>query len=142
MASGYANQRELFNTDNVARYCPKRRLDENGIPLEEAFRLRESESYLSANWAEYFHPSNRQFQINGVLQSLRAKMNVDDRASIALLNVGLAISACKSQLNLDLRFAVLGQRHDPSHAGIYGCNAKTALVLAKSVRPSEVYPII
>lgn len=69
-------------------------------------------------------------------------MNVDDRASIALLNVGLAISACKSQLNLDLRFAVLGQRHDPSHAGIYGCNAKTALVLAKSVRPSEVYPII
>lgn len=75
-------------------------------------------------------------------------MNVANGASIAVLNVGIAISSCQSQLNLDLRIVALGQPHDPSHTGIYSYpdhaehNAKVALVLAKLVRSSEVYPVI
>ena len=75
---------------------------------------------------------------------MRDKRRIANETSFAILNVGVAVSACKRQLNLDLHFVVLGESHDPSHTGIYGYaghNAKTATILAKSVRPDEVYPV-
>ena len=146
MEFGPAVQQELSPNNNVARYCRKRDMAEDGTPMDGAFLLKDDvgENYLSTNWLECFHPSDRRLQINGVIRSLRAKsFNVRNNASFAVLNVGVAINDCQRQLNLELRFVVLGDRQDPSHTGIYGYaqhNAKTAAVLAKSVNPGDVYP--
>lgn len=67
-----------------------------------------------------------------------------NNAFLTVLNVGVAVSACQNQLNLELRFVLFRESRDPSHTGIYGYvghNAKTAAVLAKSVNPGEVYPV-
>ena len=145
MACRYTDQRELLPSHTVARYCRKRDIAEDGIPMEGAFRLRENERYLSTNWLEYFHRADRSFQIACVIQSLSAKgRTVVNSASFAMLNVGAAIVVCKSRLGLDLQFVTLGEPDDPSHTGIYGYiehNAKAATVLAKSVDPNEVYPV-
>ena len=147
MPFGHVDKRELPPNDNVARYCRKRDTDENGIPMDGAFLLREDkhECYLSTNWLEYFHPSDRTVQIHSVIQSLRAKgRTVANSASFAVLNVRAVIAACKSRLNLDLRFVTTDDPCDPSHTGIYGYvehNARTAAELAKLVDSDEVYPV-
>ena len=148
MGFGHAQQRELSDIHNVARYCRKRDIAEDGIPTENAFRLREdqNECYLSTNWLEYFHGINRRFQIDCVIQSLKAKgRDVRNNASFAVLNVGTAISECGKRANVDIRFITLGESGDPSHAGVFGMvnhNAKTAAVLAKLVDSSEVVPVV
>lgn len=144
MEYGQNVQQELSHNHNVARHCRKRDIGEDGTPMDGAFLLRADEPYLSTNWLEHFHPSDRHLQLNGVLQSLRGKRNVANNAFLSVLNVGIAVSACQKQLKLELRFVLLRESCDPSHTGIYGYaghNAKTAAVLAKSVNLDEVYPV-
>lgn len=141
-------QRELSSSHSVARYCSKRRLGDDGLPLEEAFRLRVDEVYVSTNWLECFHNSDRPFQIDCVRQSLIAKgFSVRPSARFAVLNVGTATAVCKNSLNLDIKFVLLDELDDPSHTGIYGLDLAddetqglAAQVLAQSVLPAEVYP--
>ena len=60
-----------------------------------------------------------------------------------MLNVGAAVNACKTGLNLDITVIALGKSHDPSHAGIFGYNeydTNAADLLAKSVNADEIYP--
>ena len=140
-------QRELLPSDNVARYCSPRHLGGDGLPLEAAFHLRDSENYVSTNWLEHFHPADRPFQLDCLRQSLKRKLNIGRNARLAVLNVETAVVACKSKLSLDIRFITLDDPDDPSHTGIYGMAALTAedkasaaTALAKSVKPDAVYP--
>ena len=111
--------------------------------LDSAFELRLGEEYLSTNWLEYFHGSDRDIQISGVKQALADKSFRIGRSSrFAVLNVGVSVAACSDILNLNIQFIALGEAHDPSHTGIYGCadSVRAAAVLAQSVNPNEIHP--
>ena len=133
---------EIAYSHHVARYCRRRHLRPDGRPLRDAFLLRPGEEYLSTNWLEHFHDTDRQSQIAGVLQALADKgFRASRTASFAVLNVGAAVTACQNDLNLDIKIIALGESHDPSHTGIFGYTSgdtDTAAVLAKLAR--EVYP--
>jgi hypothetical protein len=144
MVSG---QRILSHQRDVARHCRKRDIGEDGLPSEDAYLIRadRGESFLSTNWCEYFHLSDRQTQIDGVITSLRAKRTVRSGEFIVILNVGVAITSCASCLGVTLQFTVLGEPGDPSHTGIFGYtevnNAGIALVLASSVNVCDVHRV-
>lgn len=142
MSLAPAQRGRLPERHHVARYCRARDMV-NGLPQENAFRLRSGEEYLSTNWLEHFHGSDRQVQIAGVRTALTGKgFQIRPGTAFAILNVGAATTACKADLNVDIQFTVLGESHDPSHTGIFGYTAEdtdTAAVLAKLAR--EVYPV-
>ena len=141
MATGPDGSRNLSPSHHVARYCRPRDIA-NGMPRENAFMLRNNEAYLSTNWLEYFHESNRNIQISGVHQALTGKQfRVARSGEFAILNVGAATAACQEERDLEIRFVRLGESRDPSHTGIYGYavgDTDTARTLAKSVL--EVHP--
>ena len=143
MSLASAQRGRLLGHHHVARHCRARDMV-NGVPQENAFRLRPGEEYLSTNWLEYFHDTARQSQISGVRQALAGKgFRVRRNAAFAVLNVGGAIAACKSDLNLDIHIIALGESHDPSHAGIFGYtedDTDVAALLARQVSLGEVYP--
>ena len=138
MASQPIGERTLQPAHNVARYCGPRRIA-NGVPLYDAFLLRDGESFLSANWLEYFHPSDRQFQMSGVRNTLANKgFRINSNGGFAVLNVGITTQQIR---RARLRFALLGQTSDPSHAGIFGYrygDTDTAKALVRLVR--EMHP--
>ena len=142
MVQGRSTSIELAYSHHVARYCRRRHLRSDGRPLRDAFLLRPGEEFLSTNWLEHFHDSDRQAQIAGVQQALTDKgFRVRRNAAFAVLNVGAATAVCENDLNLDIQVVALGEAHDPSHAGIFGYVAgdtNTAATLARQVR--EVYP--
>ena len=110
--------------------------------------LRPGEAYLSANWLEHFHDSDRAVQIAGVRRALTAKgFQLRRAARFAVLNVGDAIATCRAGCpDANLRIVALGETHDPSHTGIYGVappnNVAVAALLAAAVAPDDVYPAI
>ena len=144
MVQGQPRRRELRHTHHVARYCRPRDIGDSGRLLATAFRLRPGEEYLSTNWLELFHDSDRYSQISGVRRALTDKgFRVSRNSCFAVLNAGDAVMICKNNFNLDIQFISLGEIHDPSHTGIYGCTTHgTAVALAAIVNPSEVYPAV
>lgn len=144
MVQGEPGRRELPPSHHIARYCRRRDVRNNGTVSPAAFELRPGEEYLSTNWLEHFHGSSRQTQIAGVRQALADKnFRVNRTSSFAILNIGAAVNACKTGLNLDITIIALGESHDPSHAGIFGYteyNTDAADLLAKSVSANEIYP--
>ena len=141
MSLAFAQRHELSGHNHIARFCRRRDIAE-GIVARSAFLLRPDEEYLSTNWMEYFHDSDRQSQIAGVRKALTDKgFQVSRGTAFAVLNVGAATAACKSELNLDIQIIALGEAHNPSHAGIFGYtehNTDASSTLARQVR--EVYP--
>ena len=141
MSLAAPQRHDLSAHHHVGRHCRRRDIAD-GIVARSAFLLRPREEYLSTNWLEHFHDSDRQVQIAGVRTALTGKgFRISPGAAFAILNVGAAIIACKADLNVDIQFTVLGEKHDPSHTGIFGYTAEdtnTAAVLAKLAR--EVYP--
>ncbi len=141
MSLASAQRRELSGHHHVARFCRRRDIAD-GIVARSAFLLRPGEEFLSTNWLEHFHDSDRQEQIIGVHRALTDKgFRVRRNTAFAVLNVGVAIGACKSDLNLDIQIVALGESHDPSHSGILGYTADdtdTAAALARQVQ--EVHP--
>ena len=137
----------LSSQHNVARYCRRRWIMHGGVS-RDAFLLREGESYLSTNWLEHFHESDRQAQLTGIRDALASKFTMDADGRFAILNVGHAIHRIMSWHGVQLRFQALGQAHDPSHTGIFGYGPATvdpkandvARSLAASVR--ELHPAI
>ena len=140
------NQHELSSDEHVARHCRPRDIVDSGILSSNAFLLRNQEPYLSTNWVEYFHPSDRALQISAVRGSLIAKgRTVKNNDLLLILNVGVATSRCKAKLGLDLSFVTLGDPSDPSHTGIYGLQGNkvnAASELAASVKSDEIYSVI
>ena len=120
MVQENSGRRELEPTHHVARHCRRRDIRGDGRVSPAAFALRAGEEYLSTNWLEHFHDTDRPSQIAGV-----------------------SIATCQDNLNLEIQFVALGEAHDPSHTGIYGYtahNAAVATLLATLVNPDEVYP--
>ena len=145
MSLAPAQRERLAEHHHIARHCRARDIA-NGMPRENAFRLRPGEAYLSTNWPEYFHDSDRLAQIVSVRQALADKgFRVSRTGVFAVLNVGAAVSACKMGRNLDVAIVALGEAHDPSHSGIFGYteyDTDIAALLAASVRLDEVHPAI
>ncbi len=143
MVQGTPGRRALADSHHVARYCRPRDIGNSGIPIPAAFYLRPGEEYLSTNWLEIFHGSERSAQIDGVRRALSDKgFRINRNAVFATLNVGITTAQCRIDLNLDIEFVALGESHDPSHTGIYGYaerNAEAAELLASIVSPQEVY---
>ena len=137
------NQHELSSDDHVVRHGRPRDIVSPGVLSSNAFLLRNDEPFLSTNWVEYFHPSDRGIQILAVRDSLIAKdRTVKPNDLFIVLNVGVATNSCKARLGLDLRFVTLGEPDDPSHTGIYGIVSNLVNVaseLAASVKPDEIY---
>ena len=144
MVQRQPGRRKLPSSHHVARYCRRRDVRSDGTVSPAAFALRPGEEYLSIIWWEYFYDSHRQTQIAGVRQALADKnFRVSRTASFAVLNVGAAVNACQTGLNLDVAITTLAQAHDPSHAGIFGYteyDTDTAAQLAASVNLNEIHP--
>ena len=147
MVSGQPQNRALPPGDSVARYCRPRALLPDGRPARAAFMLRPGEEYLSANWLEYFHDSDRAVQIAGVRQALAGKgFQLRRNARLAVLNTGDAIAASRNSLGIPLQFVALAEATDPSHTAIYygddpqNHSAAVAALLAVLVPPSRMYP--
>ncbi len=62
MVAIQSNQHELSPDEHVARHRRPRDIDEHGILSSNAFLLRNEEPYLSTNWIEYFHLTDRTIQ--------------------------------------------------------------------------------
>ena len=144
MVVSQSDQHELSRGDNVGRHRRPRDFDD-GILSSNAFLLRDGESYLSTNWLEHFHPSDRAIQVPAVCKSLTDKgRTVKFEDLLIVLNVGTATKRCKAKLGVGLSFVTLGELDDPSHTGIYGISANVAKVaseLAASVKPDEIYSV-
>ena len=138
-------QGELESHNSVARHCRRRDVGNDGVPPPDVFLVRDGEPYLSTNWCEYFHPSDRRVQVDGIVDSLRKKRTVKRGDGIIVLRVGPAIDACRTSLDIDLQFWVLGEFDDPSHTGIFGLfdeyKARIAHTLAMSVNEHDVHPV-
>jgi len=142
MSVAISQRHELPGHHHVARFCRPRTIRSDGRPLRDAFLLRPHEEYLSTNWLERFHYSDRPRQIAGVRQALGDKgFNVRPKGAFAVLNVGDTVSAIQQTRNLAVRFIALGASHDPSHTGIFGYppeDTDTAAALLRLV--GEMYP--
>ena len=107
--------------------------------------MRPGEEYLSANWLEYFHAADRPAQLAGVRRALAGKgFRMARAARFAVLNVGAAVSSCQETLDAPIRFVALDDPRDPSHTGIYGSAAHSAVaaLLAAAVTAADLYPAI
>lgn len=144
VVQGAPGRRTLADSHHVARYCRPRHIGSDGQPVPAAFLLRSGEMCLSTNWLERFHNYDRQTQIAGVRQALTDQgFRVSRTGAFAVLNVGAAVNACKTALNLDITIIALGESRDPSHAGTYGYtehDVNAADLSAKSVNADEIYP--
>ena len=145
MVPGQPESRQLPPGDSVARHCRPRVVLPDGRPARAAFMLRPGEEYLSANWLEYFHQSDRAVQIDGVRRALAGKgFQLRRNARLAVLNADAAVAAGHSALGITLGFVALDETTDPSHCGIYGVtpqnNAAVAALLASLVAPGQMYP--
>ena len=97
LAQRQPGRRELAPTHHVARYCRPRDIGMDGQLIETAFTPRPGEAYLSANWLEHFHDSDRAAQIAGVRRALTAKgFQLRRAARFAVLNVGDAVATCRA----------------------------------------------
>ena len=131
------------DTDHISRYCGGAQVHEDGHISGTAFRLRESEEYLSVNWLEYLALANRHFQIEEIRRVLGAKLKLGSRARLAVLNAGQlrehVASASPDRRMLDILHKP--EPLDPSHAGIFGLPPDDRLIaelIAEVVQ--EVYP--
>ena len=89
----------LPDAHHVIRYVPWSRLrkDEDdhviGV-LGAAFRLRESEEYLSATWAEYFASARPEFIVAAAMAIRASNVTVTPRSGFAIGNVGKIKETC------------------------------------------------
>lgn len=131
-------------TDHISRYCGGAQIHEDGRISGTAFRLRESEEYLSVNWLEYLGLADRDSQFAEIRRVLEAKaLKLRPRARPAVLNAGRlrdhVASASPDRRMLDILHEP--EPLDPSHADIFGLRPDDTLVaelIAEVVQ--DVYP--
>ena len=65
---------QLPDADHVARYCPKKKITEDGRITGAAFQLRESDKgSLSTNWLERLKLSSRTEEKNALSELYKSK---------------------------------------------------------------------
>ncbi|MGH8582252.1 MAG: hypothetical protein ACREWG_05580 [Gammaproteobacteria bacterium] len=131
------------DSDHVSRYCGGAQVHEDGHISGTAFRLRESEEYLSVNWLEYLALADRHSQIDEIRRVLGAKRKLGSRARLAVLNTGRLRERVATATPDGRMLDILHDPEpvDPSHAGIFGLRKDDTLIselIAQSIQ--ETYP--
>ena len=140
---------ELRDDHHVVRYCPLRALDNDGRPTLVAFDLRDDESYLSANWLEYFQDTAQRSRIDQVREAMSRRLTLGRRGRLLELeveDVKEAGSTVGCALRIEPRDDDDDPSHgcdDPSHVGIDGwqSDAEHALVAAQLLEIARRAPL-
>jgi hypothetical protein len=108
---------------HVARHCRNRHIikDEDGRAIsvfDDAFALRQQETYLSAGWMEFF-TGDRSTQLSQLRDTMAAAREIKPKDGLAIMNVGRIIDAGQSR---SLRIRVLHEPNaqNPAYAAIRG----------------------
>ncbi len=129
---------------HVSRYCsPSRLRESDDRPAPPAFQLRDGEEYLSVDWLEFLHPSDRGIQL-ATVQDLFEKQRgfeLKPAGRFAILNVGTARATVQEQTP-DNRVLAVTHLPDPnvagdSHSGIFNVNHNPASGLLIATLLSE-----
>ncbi|MXW15276.1 MAG: hypothetical protein F4100_07205 [Rhodothermaceae bacterium] len=137
---------EIVEEHHITRYCKPRFID-GGLPIADAFQLRDKEKYLSVNWLEYFGKIELDQAVDCVRQVFRNKgykIRVGGRfASFQIRKVKEAISR---HTRLSAAVVHIPSKNDPSHCGIFGYTGQysldrlIALEIAKLTHADDIYP--
>ena len=120
----------LPDDHHVAHYFGRAATDEDGRPALHAFLPRQSETYLSVNWMEYFKAPSRTAAIECVRRVLRTRITVKRSGKLWVLNVGAAKEAARGAGNEMLCVEHQPEDGDLSHAGIGGYTGDDMVVAA------------
>lgn len=130
----------------MAHYCSSSKLDDSRLPSARAFLFRERDSYLSANWLEYFRKPDRADALECVRHALRDKgFTIRPTGRLAVLNVGAAKEAALGVGNRTFYIQYRPEPDDPSHAALGGYEPDpmlVALALQSLVRSENVYEAV
>jgi len=142
---GYKAVTTIPDTDHVARYCSPSKIGKGKIQAT-AFHLKISrtppEDYLSVNWLEHLHATDRLEQIAALKPSLKAKLpHLNNSAKIAVLNVGTAKTIAADVVALALSVKHIGHRADISYSGIWGPSEMDHEVVAQLLAEVVQYPL-
>ena len=136
----------LPNDDHISRYCKPSAIDESGMPMVNAFSLRQGEDHLSVNWLEFFDETELKAAVERVREVFRSKdFQVRPNGRFVVLNVGAAKIAVHEAVGRTLNIDHLPLSDDPSHAGILGYASEDLAVtveLAALVTSQDVHPAI
>ena len=116
----------------MSRYCPPGRVGTNGVPTAAAFQPRPTESYLSANWLEYFGDLEIDTAVQLVARAFREKSyTVKSTGRFAVLNVGAVKAVIAEAHERLLSIDHKKEPDDPSHAGITGYGSEDLAIAAE-----------
>lgn len=144
----------LENENNVSRYVGGGKLDDDGRPAADAFKLsdgdveganKNSEPHLSVNWLEYYELSTEVDAVEAVRQTFRDKdYNVGSTAKFIVLNVGETIAAMYAEIQKETSIRYYPDPTDLSHSGIFGIpwehRKRVGRILADLVAENKIYP--
>ena len=133
--------------DHISRYCKASTIDEFGMPMLVAFKLRTSinEQYLSVNWLEILNAPN----VNAALRKVQKvlvgkKLDIEPKGRFAVLSVGTLTTLIQDTCNITLQVKHSPTKEDESHSGIFGYtreNKKVAKKIAEHLEPQNIYKI-
>lgn len=132
--------------NHVSRYCGFQHIDGKGRVTGQAFRHREGEEYLSANWLEYFESAELSTQMQEIRSALMRKgRKIGAKSKFAVLNVGELKEYVRKESGNGSVLSVLHEpeENDPSHSGIYGVPVDDFLIaeiIAAFVREEMTFP--
>lgn len=107
---------------HIARYCGGSAIREDGSISGVAFRLRQTEEFLSVNWLEFLSQPTRDAEIRALRKVLDSKLQLGAKARIAALNTGELRSYVRVNSPDRRELRVLHQQEepgDPSYSGIF-----------------------
>ena len=100
--------KSLPETDHVVRHVPFKLLDDQGLPLPQAFELRPNEKYLSASWLEFF-AGDRAARLAGCACLMSHYRQVKAHDAFAIGNVGEIKDAC---IEFDQKIRIVSEPDD------------------------------
>lgn len=106
---------------HIARYCGGSTIREDGSISGVAFRLRQTEEFLSVNWLEFLSQPTRDAEIRELQKVLGSKLQLRAKARIAALNTGelRRYVRVNSPDRRELRVLHQQEPGDPSYSGIF-----------------------
>ena len=117
-------------------------MDENYKPSPAAFKLRDTDQYLSVNWLEYFGMQDMEANMSHVREDFKSHHSSVKSARFVVLRVGEIKSKVKEYAQRDLHVKYLEESDYPSHAGIEGYtrnDKKIQIALSDMVKKDNMY---
>ncbi|WP_020161290.1 hypothetical protein [Methylobacter marinus] len=110
--------------NHIIRYIPwtKLRKNENGEVIgiiSEAFKIRDTEKYLSATWLEYFQRPLRKDQIIAAVEEMRASnLAVKPKSGFSLGKVSDIESVCTKRNIKNIRIVYSPSDNNAAHVAV------------------------